>query len=266
MPGPAARTTRTSAAATSVRRRVEPGPGRRPGRLASRRSPTIVIASHDGVPIRIRDVAEVGHRPRDPPGRRHRRRQGRGGARPRFHADGRELPRCDQWPWTRRWTDVQKALPPGVKVTRGLRADRPRRTRCSRPSSGTCSRGRFSSSPSCSPSSATSGPGSSSRRPSRCRCSLPSPMMERVGIAGSLMSLGAIDFGLVVDSSVVMVENCVRHLAHDRIEPEEARHHPRRRRRGAKADDVRRTDHHDRLSADPDLARGSRGSCSGRWP
>jgi cobalt-zinc-cadmium resistance protein CzcA len=41
-------------------------------------------------------------------------------------------------------------------------------------------------------------------------------MMERVGIAGSLMSLGAIDFGLVVDSSVVMVENCVRQLAHDR--------------------------------------------------
>jgi cobalt-zinc-cadmium resistance protein CzcA len=41
-------------------------------------------------------------------------------------------------------------------------------------------------------------------------------MMERFGIAGSLMSLGAIDFGLVVDSSVVMVENCVRHLAHDR--------------------------------------------------
>ncbi len=39
-------------------------------------------------------------------------------------------------------------------------------------------------------------------------------MMQRVGIAGSLMSLGAIDFGLVVDSSVVMVENCVHHLAH----------------------------------------------------
>ena len=41
-------------------------------------------------------------------------------------------------------------------------------------------------------------------------------MMERVGIAGSLMSLGAIDFGLVVDSSVVMVENCMRRLGHDR--------------------------------------------------
>ncbi len=40
-------------------------------------------------------------------------------------------------------------------------------------------------------------------------------MMQKVGIAGSLMSLGAIDFGLVVDSSVVMVENCVRRTAHD---------------------------------------------------
>jgi len=43
-------------------------------------------------------------------------------------------------------------------------------------------------------------------------------MMEQIGIAGSLMSLGAIDFGLIVDSSVVMVENCVRRLSHDRSE------------------------------------------------
>jgi heavy metal efflux system protein len=40
--------------------------------------------------------------------------------------------------------------------------------------------------------------------------------MLQFGIAGSLLSLGAIDFGLVVDSSVVMVENVVRHLAHDK--------------------------------------------------
>jgi cobalt-zinc-cadmium resistance protein CzcA len=39
--------------------------------------------------------------------------------------------------------------------------------------------------------------------------------MLRFGIAASLLSLGAIDFGLIVDSSVVMIENCVRHLAHD---------------------------------------------------
>lgn len=36
--------------------------------------------------------------------------------------------------------------------------------------------------------------------------------MLRFGIAASLLSLGAIDFGLIVDSSVVMIENCVRHL------------------------------------------------------
>ncbi len=40
--------------------------------------------------------------------------------------------------------------------------------------------------------------------------------MWRFGVAGSLLSLGAIDFGLVVDSSVVMVENAVRRLAHER--------------------------------------------------
>ncbi|MFW5967466.1 MAG: efflux RND transporter permease subunit, partial [Persicimonas sp.] len=40
-------------------------------------------------------------------------------------------------------------------------------------------------------------------------------MMLRFGIVGSLMSLGAIDFGLVVDSSVIMVENAERRLATD---------------------------------------------------
>lgn len=37
--------------------------------------------------------------------------------------------------------------------------------------------------------------------------------MLQVGIAASLLSLGAIDFGLIVDSSVVMVENCVRYVS-----------------------------------------------------
>ncbi len=36
--------------------------------------------------------------------------------------------------------------------------------------------------------------------------------MLRLGIAGSLMSLGAIDFGLIVDSSVIQVENAARRL------------------------------------------------------
>jgi heavy metal efflux system protein len=41
-------------------------------------------------------------------------------------------------------------------------------------------------------------------------------LMLRFGIAGSLMSLGAIDFGLIVDSSVIMIENAERSLAGDK--------------------------------------------------
>ncbi|HLG29941.1 MAG TPA: CusA/CzcA family heavy metal efflux RND transporter, partial [Candidatus Brocadiales bacterium] len=37
--------------------------------------------------------------------------------------------------------------------------------------------------------------------------------MYQAGIAASLMSLGALDFGIIVDGSVVMVENIVRHLS-----------------------------------------------------
>jgi cobalt-zinc-cadmium resistance protein CzcA len=41
-------------------------------------------------------------------------------------------------------------------------------------------------------------------------------VMLQAGIAGSLMSLGAIDFGLIVDSSVIQIENGMRHLGHNR--------------------------------------------------
>ncbi|OGQ10231.1 MAG: hypothetical protein A2138_15050 [Deltaproteobacteria bacterium RBG_16_71_12] len=40
-------------------------------------------------------------------------------------------------------------------------------------------------------------------------------LMLRFGVAGSLMSLGAIDFGLIVDSSVIQVENAVRRVGGD---------------------------------------------------
>lgn len=43
-------------------------------------------------------------------------------------------------------------------------------------------------------------------------------LMIKTGIAGTLMSLGALDFGLIVDSSVIMVENSVRHLDQDRTQ------------------------------------------------
>jgi heavy metal efflux system protein len=37
--------------------------------------------------------------------------------------------------------------------------------------------------------------------------------MVRTGISGNLMSLGAIDFGIIVDGSLIIVENCLRVLA-----------------------------------------------------
>ena len=36
--------------------------------------------------------------------------------------------------------------------------------------------------------------------------------MVRFGISGNLMSLGAIDFGIIIDGAVIIVENCLRHL------------------------------------------------------
>lgn len=39
-----------------------------------------------------------------------------------------------------------------------------------------------------------------------------SGMVER-GVSGNLLSLGALDFGIIVDGAVVMVENCLRRLA-----------------------------------------------------
>ena len=42
--------------------------------------------------------------------------------------------------------------------------------------------------------------------------------MRYFGISANLMSLGAIDFGLVVDAAVIIVENCVRKLAEKRRE------------------------------------------------
>ncbi len=40
-----------------------------------------------------------------------------------------------------------------------------------------------------------------------------SNFMMFAAISASLMSLGAIDFGLIVDSSVIMIENCIRRLS-----------------------------------------------------
>ena len=40
--------------------------------------------------------------------------------------------------------------------------------------------------------------------------------MKHFGVSANLMSLGAIDFGLIVDAAVIIIENCVRQLARER--------------------------------------------------
>ncbi|HEY1239826.1 MAG TPA: CusA/CzcA family heavy metal efflux RND transporter [Bryobacteraceae bacterium] len=40
--------------------------------------------------------------------------------------------------------------------------------------------------------------------------------LKLIGIPANLLSLGALDFGMVVEGAVVMVENIIRHLGHDR--------------------------------------------------
>ena len=91
-------------------------------------------------------------------------------------------------------------------------------------------------------------------------------------IPANLLSLGALDFGMVVDGAVVMMENIVRHLAHSREQGpcrsrEDAR--PRSFAKPAMRCSGRSS------TPSPSLSRptcpssrcsGLRGGCSGRWP
>jgi heavy metal efflux system protein len=174
----------------------------------------VVIEAHGGVPIRVRDVAEVriGHAIR----RGGVTADGRGEAVlglafMRMGANSRDVTRA----LDRAMDEIKKTLPPGVRVEVVYE-----RTHLVDQVLKTVERNLFE--------------GAilviavlfaflgNLRAGLIVASAIPLSMlfavtlMERTGIAGSLMSLGAIDFGLVVDSSVVMVENCVRRLAHDR--------------------------------------------------
>ncbi|MBU6450724.1 MAG: CusA/CzcA family heavy metal efflux RND transporter [Cyanobacteria bacterium REEB67] len=54
-----------------------------------------------------------------------------------------------------------------------------------------------------------------------CAAAIPLSMMfsfmgmKLLGVTANIMSLGAVDFGMIVDGSIVMVENSLRHLAHN---------------------------------------------------
>ncbi len=90
--------------------------------------------------------------------------------------------------------------------------------------------------------------------------------MRRFGVSANLMSLGAIDFGMIVDGAVVMMENFVRRLQHRRASRlQAAGGDPRRRPRGGAPHRVRRRHHHRRLHADLLPRRDWKGACSGPW-
>ncbi|MFM6928473.1 MAG: efflux RND transporter permease subunit [Bdellovibrio sp.] len=43
-------------------------------------------------------------------------------------------------------------------------------------------------------------------------------VMKPLGMSGNLMSLGALDFGIIVDGAVILIDNCVRYIHHKRKE------------------------------------------------
>jgi cobalt-zinc-cadmium resistance protein CzcA len=75
-------------------------------------------------------------------------------------------------------------------------------------------------------------------------------------ISANLLSLGALDFGMVVDGAVVMVENIVRHLAHRHEHQDHARKDPVGGSRSAAAGLLRHRDHYHGIPADFHLAAG----------
>ena len=56
--------------------------------------------------------------------------------------------------------------------------------------------------------------------------------MKLFGISANLMSLGAIDFGTIVDGAVVMVENCMHRLENDNDPPDDDRSNEGQRNQG----------------------------------
>ena len=74
--------------------------------------------------------------------------------------------------------------------------------------------------------------------------------MRLFGISANLMSLGAIDFGMIVDGAVVMMENSVHRLEERARRRVAARIGAARGARSRAADDLRGGHHHRGLSAD----------------
>ena len=92
--------------------------------------------------------------------------------------------------------------------------------------------------------------------------------MTQRGVSGNLMSLGAIDFGLIVDGAVVMVENVVRRARTSAAASARRRHTSRRsapRRTRWPGRWSSRSASSSSSTCRSSRCAGSRGRCSGRW-
>ena len=91
-------------------------------------------------------------------------------------------------------------------------------------------------------------------------------------ISANLMSLGALDFGLIVDGAVIIAENSLRHLAERQRElgrplslDERLDNRDGIRQRNDPADGLRPAHHHPGLRAAADVHAASRARRSSRW-
>jgi hypothetical protein len=96
--------------------------------------------------------------------------------------------------------------------------------------------------------------------------------MAQGSLSANLMSLGAIDFGLIVDGAIVMVENILRRTRRRNSTNSAATSAAERlaevrtfRPRGRPPDVLRRAHHHARLRARSSRSPASKGKCSARW-
>jgi len=167
----------------------------------------IVLDRRDGVPIRVRDVAEVGEGPelRTGAATQNGREVVLGTVFMLIGANSREVAQAA----AAKLTEANKSLPPGVSATpvydRTVLVDRTIQTVAKNLAEGAllvivvlfALLGNF-------------------RAALITAAVIPLAMlftltgMVRGGVSGNLMSLGALDFGLIVDGAVIILENCLR--------------------------------------------------------
>ena len=108
-------------------------------------------------------------------------------------------------------------------------------------------------------------------RSSRSRCWSSFIYLKLRGMSANLLSMGAVDFGVIVDGGVVIIESILTSLGtrrpgespHARYDPDErirARH-----ARGGPPDGLRAADHHRRVPAHLHARSGWRAASSRRW-